>query len=68
MRFHKKEYLERAQTPKMFRTADGHQKRLKTILDMIKTMNWDSVSEEERRLLLNWHSEGHTAGEISILL
>ncbi|MHA2142903.1 MAG: LAGLIDADG family homing endonuclease [Candidatus Thorarchaeota archaeon] len=68
VQFHMKEHLERAQKLPLFRTADGRQKRLKMIIDMINSLSREHVSEEERGLILDWHKKGYSAGDISILL
>jgi len=66
--FNKKDSLRNASQLPFFRAADGRQFRLEEIIRMIDSMDWASVSADERVLIMNLHSEGCTAGEISSIL
>ncbi len=42
--------------------------RLQEIVEMIASMKWKPVSEDEREIILHLHRQGHTLGEITSLL
>jgi hypothetical protein len=52
----------------LFRYADGRQFRLNTVIEMIASMKWTKVSNEEREKILEYHRRGINANQIVPLL
>ena len=62
------ESITRASQLPMFKHAVDRLGRLQEIVQMIGSMKWKPVSEDERRTILHLHGQGHTLGEITSLL
>ena len=58
----------RASRLPLFRMAVDRQGRLEAISQMINSMKWTPVSKDELKIILQLHRQGHTFGEITVLL
>jgi hypothetical protein len=64
----RKNSLRNAAELPLFRCANGRQFRLNTIIEMIASMKWTKVSDEERDKILEYHRRGIIANQIVPLL